>query len=214
MNTLSHSRAQDQAQPALDIAALAGSARWQQLSPAIRRRFAAAHQPVSYQGQMQLRSSARGRVFAWLAGWLGSPLAGGRAEAVPTTVHVRGDGQGGVIWERQLGLPEQPGFQRVRSTKRLGRHGGLEECTDGGLAMALQVCVEDGALVFYSQHYFLQCGRWRITVPRWMTPGTCRVEHRDEEPGQFRFTLDMVHPLWGHTFHQTGIFQDPEESTP
>ena len=42
------------------------------------------------------------------------------------------------------------------------------------------------------------------------TPGTCRVEHRDVAPGQFRFTMDMHHPLWGHTFHQSGVFNDPQ----
>ena len=123
---------------------------------------------------------------------------------------IRGDL--GVVWERQLGTEQREGqAQRVRSTKRLGPAGQLEECTDGGLSMALDLRVEDGALVFYSQRYFLQFGRWRLPVPACFTPGTCRVEHRDVGPGRFRFTLDMVHPLWGHTFHQTGVFADPEE---
>jgi hypothetical protein len=48
-------------------------------------------------------------------------------------------------------------------------------------------------------------------VPQLLTPGTCRVEHRDEGPGHFRFTLSMRHPVWGTTFHQTGVFADPKE---
>ena len=78
--------------------------------------------------------------------------------------------------------------------------------------MHLEVSVEDGALVFTSRGYFLLIGNVRIPVPAWLTPGTCRVEHRDVATGQFRFTLDMQHPLWGHTFHQTGVFNDPLES--
>ena len=44
---------------------------------------------------------------------------------------------------------------------------------------------------------------------RSLTPGTCRVTHTDLGDGLFRFDLDMVHPLWGHTFHQSGVFVDP-----
>jgi hypothetical protein len=36
------------------------------------------------------------------------------------------------------------------------------------------------------------------------------VSHRDLGAGRFRFTLAMTHPLWGQTFHQTGVFADPE----
>ena len=211
MHTSLHSIAGATAQPELDLAQLAGPAAWQQLSPAIRRRFAAGHADTSYRGSMRLKASALGHVFAALASLLGSPLAATRKEPVAATVKVSCDGRGGVLWQRQLGLSEQKSSQLVRSTKRLGPDGCLEECTDGGLSMRLEVCVEDGALVFYSRRYFLLLGRWRLPVPSLLTPGTCRVEHRDEGPGQFRFTLDMHHPLWGHTFHQTGVFHDPEE---
>ncbi|NUT15117.1 MAG: DUF4166 domain-containing protein, partial [Cupriavidus sp.] len=43
------------------------------------------------------------------------------------------------------------------------------------------------------------------------SPGQCRVEHRDLGGGHFRFSLCMVHPLWGETFHQSGVFTDPDE---
>lgn len=212
MNT-AHPSLSTTGQPqALDIVALLGPAAWQKLSPAIRRRFASHHAPVCYAGQMELRASALGRVFACFAQLLGSPLAGRRAGLVPTQVQVYGDEQGGVVWQRQLGLPGSAGNQLVRSTKRLGPSGRLEECTDGGLSMDLDVCVESGALVFYSRRYFCLLGRWRLPVPALLTPGVCRVEHRDVAPGQFRFTMTMQHPLWGQTFYQSGIFLDPEES--
>jgi hypothetical protein len=210
MNTLLHPIAAADATPALDIAALLGPEQWQGLSAAIRHRFAAGHADVSYRGTMRLRHSAIGRCFAALAGLLGSPLAAFDGDEVPALVNVRQDGHGGVIWERHLG-GSHDGRQIVRSTKRLGPDGQLDECTDGGLSMRLDVRVEDGALVFYSRRYFLLLGHCRLPVPALLTPGTCRVEHRDEGPGRFRFTLDMVHPLWGRTFHQTGVFQDPQE---
>lgn len=212
MNTLHNTIDASSAAPALDMAALLGAEAWQRLSPAIRRRFASGHADVSYQGSMRLRTSAMGCCFAALATWLGSPLATARQDDVPTRVNVRQDGHGGVIWERLLGDAHACDSQLVRSTKQLSPSGQLEECTDGGLSMSLDLREEEGALVFYSRRYFLLIGRWRLPIPALLTPGTCRVEHRDEGPGRFRFTLDMVHPLWGHTFHQTGIFNDPQES--
>ncbi|WP_027013809.1 DUF4166 domain-containing protein [Comamonas composti] len=211
MNRLHHATASCHARAELEISTLLGPAAWQQLSPAIQRRFGSHRQTACYAGHMQLRASPLGQVFAILARLLGSPLAGRRAGSVPAWVQVYGDGRGGVVWARQLGTPGSRGSQRVRSTKRLGPGGSLEECTEGGLSMDLRVCVEDGALVFYSCRYFFLLGRWRMPVPAWLTPGVCRVEHRDEGPERFRFTLDMQHPLWGHTFHQTGVFTDPLE---
>lgn len=199
----------------LNIAALLGPAAWHSLSPAIRRRFAAGHADVVYEGSMQIECSGIGRVFALLARVVGSPLTGHRQSDVPVSVRVQGEAQGGVVWERHLHLAGMAA-QVVRSTKLLGPQGGLEEHTDGGLSMALAVSVEDseagGALVFRSRRYFFQLGAWRLPIPALLSPGACRVEHRDEGPGRFRFTLDMVHPLWGRTFHQTGVFTDPEES--
>lgn len=203
--------AASQAHP-LDLAALVGPAGWNRLSPAIRRRFAAAHADVTYQGSMTLQRSAIGRCFALLACFLSSPLVAKAQTDVPVQVRVSGNGTGGVVWERHLRLAGQARAQVVRSTKLCGPRGGLEERTDGGLSMALDVVEENGALVFYSRRYFLALGSLCLPIPAWLTPGRCRVEHRDEGPGQFRFTLDMVHPVWGCTFHQTGVFTDPEES--
>ena len=211
MHTTTHSFPSAAAQPELDFALLVGPA-WQQLSPAIRKRFAAGHGNVAYRGSLQLHSSPMGRVFGAIARLFGSPLAARRKQRVPATVKVLSDGHGGVIWERHLGEADQADSQCVRSTKRLGPDGGLDECTDGGLSMRLEVCVEGAALVFYSRYYFFLLGRWRLRVPSLLTPGVCRVEHRDEGPGCFRFTLDMKHSFWGHTFHQTGVFHDPKES--
>lgn len=212
MNTLTRpfAPAADVAAP-LDMSALVGAERWQRLSPAIRRRFAAGHADVVYGGRMALQRSWVGRCFAALTCLFDSPLIGGAHADVPVQVRVHGNGTGGVVWERHLHLPGQARVQVVRSTKLRGPDGGLEERTAGGLSMRLDVVEENGALVFYSRQYFFALGALRLPVPSWLTPGACRVEHRDEGPGHFRFTLDMVHPIWGRTFHQTGVFTDPEE---
>lgn len=217
MNTLPHTLSPGTfplAPRPLDLARLTGAAAWQQLSPAIRRRFAADHVDRVYRGHLDLHASAIGRAFAWLTRPLASPLVGTPEAAAPAEVRVHGDGAGGVVWERRLVLAQGRRTQTVRSVKRLDADGGLEERTGCGLAMQLDVSVEHGALVFRSRRYVLALGRLRLPIPPWLTPGTCRVEHRDEGPGRFRFTLEMVHPLWGRTFFQSGLFDDPEEFQP
>lgn len=192
----------------LDLPALVGAAGWTRLPAAVQHRFAVAHADATYEGHMDLRCSFVGHIYAALSRVLGSPLTHLNTDAVPTTVRVSGNGRGGVVWERRL---HATGHERmVRSTKEVGADGGLLERTDGGLSMSLDVFEEAGALVFQSRRFWLVWGRWlRLPVPALLTPGVCRVVHTDLGGGLFRFTLSMVHPLWGETFHQTGVFADP-----
>lgn len=193
----------------LDLAALVGAAGWGRLPAAVRRRFALAHAAVVYEGHMDLQCSRIGRVFAALSGLFGGPLSTARAEGVATRVRVSHDARGGVVWERQFSRCSGSAARVVRSTKQPGPDGGLEEHTAGGLAMRLAVFEQGGALVFESRGYFLALGRWRVPVPAWLTPGTCRVEHHDLGAGRFIFNLTMRHRWWGETFRQTGVFLDP-----
>jgi len=200
----------------LDLAALVGAEGWSRLPAAVQQRFATGHADTVYRGHMDLRCSRLGRVVAVLSALAGGPLTGSNAQQVPTTVNVRGNGRGGVVWERRFhhhaagGGPHRAD-RVVRSTKEIDTDGRtLRERTDGGLSMALRVFEDGGALVFESRRYFFVLGRWRLPVPALLSPGVCRVSHRDLGAGRFRFTLTMTHPLWGETFHQTGVFADPE----
>ena len=212
--------------PVLDLPRLTGAAAWSRLPPAVQRRFAPGHAAVVYAGCMDLRCSAIGRVYAALARLLGGPLTGLQALGVPSLVRVGSNAQGGVVWERclQLGPTSAGGGRggrvcRVRSTKEIGPDGRLMERTDGGLSMSLEVFEDRGRLVFTSRRYWLVLARgqgrcWRIPVPALLSPGRCRVEHADLGDGQFRYSLSMVHPIWGETFHQTGVFSDPYDRGP
>ena len=197
----------------LDLPALVGAAGWQRLPAAVRRRFGAGHGAATYVGRMTLRCSPAGRVFAALAKAFGSPLSGATDDAVPTSVRVLDDGRGGMVWERSFHTHAAGAPHVVRSTKELDAGGQLVERTDGGLSMGLRVFEEHGALVFESHRFFLVLGRLRLRVPALLTPGTCRVVHTNLGDGLFRFDLDMVHPLWGRTFHQSGVFADPVVAT-
>lgn len=194
----------------LDLAALVGPRGWSRLPPAVHRRFGAAHADTTYRGHMNLRCSRVGRLYAGLARVFGGPLTRTCADGVPTSVRVFDNGRGGVVWERSFHRSGGGAVRVVRSTKELGVDGGLLERTDGGLSMALDVFEESGALVFCSRRFYFLLGALRLPVPHLLTPGVCRVEHRDLGAGHFRFTLSMVHPLWGETFHQSGVFTDPD----
>ena len=203
------SPSQDQAFHALDLAALVGAAGWARLPAAVRRRFGVDHGAASYVGRMELHCTPMGRAFAMVSRLFGSPLSGVTSTAVPTSVRVFDDGRGGMVWERSFHTAGAGAPHVVRSTKQRGADGGVLERTDGGLSMALDVFEDGGALVFESRRFTLILGRLRVNVPALLTPGTCRVTHTDLGEGLFRFDLDMVHPLWGHTFHQSGVFADP-----
>ncbi|KQU81157.1 hypothetical protein ASE08_08650 [Rhizobacter sp. Root16D2] len=196
----------------LDLAALVGPAGWSRLPAAVQRRFGCAHADTTYIGHMELGCSRIGGLYALATRLFGGPLTRIRASGVTTTVRVSDDGRGGVVWERGFHRSAMLGadpVRTVRSTKQLDRDGRLIERTDGGLSMALDVFEERGSLVFQSRGFSLVWGRLRVPVPTLLTPGTCRVVHTDLGHGFFRFTLSMVHPLWGETFHQSGVFADP-----
>jgi hypothetical protein len=197
-----------------DFAALLGPVAWGRLHPDIRRRFIHSCRtiPVVYEGSLNVRRSVAGAFFALLAKLFGGPLPLRQCHAVSALVQVRGDGKGGVIWERWLRFP---GLRRaccVRSVKRMSRAGDLLECVGGGLGMVLMVFEAQGALVFESRRYFLEVRGIRLPLPALLTPGRCRVAHREMGPGRFEFVLTMDHAVFGRTFSQTGIFLDPEAS--
>jgi hypothetical protein len=196
----------------LDLPALVGASAWARLPQAVQRRFSTAHADTTYIGHMELRCSRLGGFYAWMARLFGGPLTRINASHVPTAVRVYDNGRGGVTWERCFRRHSENGKRGarvVRSTKEVGADGGLLERTDGGLSMSLDVFEEDGALVFRSRRFWLVLGWLRVPVPNLLTPGICRVTHADLGQGLFRFTLTMVHPLWGETFHQSGVFADP-----
>ncbi|HEX7686762.1 MAG TPA: DUF4166 domain-containing protein [Burkholderiaceae bacterium] len=199
--------------PGLDLVAHVGAAGWARLPTAVRRRFGAGHGDVVYAGRITLRRSRAGRAFAALARLFGGPLTAAAGESLPAVVRVATDGRGGMTWERAFDAGGAHGMQVVRSTKETGPGGELVERTAGGLGMVLVAFEERGTLVFESRGFVFVLGRLRLRVPALLAPGTCRVVHADLGGGRFRFALDMRHPLWGHTFHQSGVFVDPHDAT-
>ncbi|MBS0297573.1 MAG: DUF4166 domain-containing protein [Proteobacteria bacterium] len=190
-----------------------GRKAWFELPAAARHRFeVGAHaQAIRYPGAMQVRANLAGLLFAHVCRLIGTPLVTLTGENVPVTVEVYDDGKGAVVWDRTYRFPGRAPMQ-VSSRKVADRTGRLMEVVRGGLGMALRLSVEDHALHFCSTGYFLILGGLSLPIPTFLTPGHAHVIHTDLGQGRFRFTLSFIHPLWGQTIFQTGVFRDPKEA--
>ena len=195
---------------------LVGRDVWQDLCPAVRKRFGKrlnGGASVTYQGRVvAMGMNWAGRILSNTARLIGAPLpydlsSVGQPAVVTVTEDIARDGQ---FWIRQYG--RKSGFpQVVHSSKRFAGPTGLEEYIGYGIGMALKVSVEQSALLFKSDHYFLQIFGRRIRIPRALSPGALVIGHHDMGNGQFRFSLDLRHRLFGQMIYQDAIFNDGEE---
>jgi len=191
-----------------------GSEAWLRLPEAVRERFADANAVALYAGAFEVvRASALGRVFAWLGTLFGTPVAPRVADRVEALVRVRPHGDG-VAWDREYRWADG-GHHVVRSTKVVDDNGNLIEKLPARLCMPLDTFEDGGVLHFVSRGYYfdLPFGRsgLKVWLPSLLSPGVTHVEHIDLGHGWFRFTMTVVHPLFGEMFFQTGRFSASEE---
>lgn len=191
---------------------LVGDAAWSELPAAVRRRFSkrlGADETAIYRGQvLSTRLSRAGRLLAWMARLIGAPLplvdgATGPAAVVVSENPLLGGQTWLRIYNRAGRFP-----QAIHSAKRFQGPTGLEEYVGCGIGMTLRVTVEDRALVFRSADYFLEAGRWRFTLPKFLQPGQMCIVHRDRGDGSFDFGLQLCHPLLGRLVAQDAVFRD------
>lgn len=189
---------------------LLGEAAWRRLHPEVRRRFAGEPETTLYYAgfMAEVRMSPLGWLFAQACRLIGTPLAPHRGRDVPVLARVhRDETRGGTAWERFYCYPGRAPV-RVSSTKVHDAEAGLLEVVNGGLGMYLRLGERDAALTFESLGYFWQLFGRRLPLPGLLTPGRTLVTHAAEAGGSFRFTLDMRHPVFGETVHQTGLFRE------
>lgn len=192
--------------------ALVGSDAWNRLPIAVQRRFAkrlTGDAVVLYRGRVVVtRLSRAGWWLAQICRLIGAPLPLYRDPGVPAVVTVSDDAvTGGQCWTRTYGRTR--GFpQVIHSAKRFAGPTGLEEYVGRGIGMALTVSANQQGIVFKSAHYFIAVAGRRIRLPRWLTPGTTIVTHRDIGAGRFAFDLSVTHYLLGELVHQHAIFED------
>ena len=198
----------------LRFRALLSQEEWESLAACpCRSRFSkrladGAHGRLCRQGSRDPHEPLRPAALAVLARLIGGPLPTSRDAGLQSVVAVTEDlASGGQIWTRlyarRKGFPADHPFgqtlcraDRPRGASRLRRRHGAD------------VHAEHGALIFRSAVYYLRIGRWRFTLPRFLSPGKLTVGHAEMGDGSFLFTLDLAHPLLGELVHQRAIFED------
>ena len=188
---------------------------WARLPICVRQRFSkrlSGKKFAIYQGSVtDLRMNLAGLLLSQLLRLVGSPLPISSDVDVPSLVCVNEDAaSGGQIWTRIYG--RKTGFpQIINSVKRFSGPTGLEEHIGFGISIALHSSIENDALVFSSAAYLLKIMSWQFKLPRWLSPGELRVEHRDLGSGEFRFSLSLKHTVFGELLYQSGLYHDQSE---
>ena len=196
----------------LRFRALLGDAAWSSLPAATRSRFSKRIREgdsVAYEGEIvECRISRAGRLLAHALKIIGAPLPLSRDEDVAAAVLVTEDAAcNGQFWTRIYG--RRRGFpQVIHSSKRFAGPTGLEEYVGRGFGIALRCEVENGALHFISDHYFVRMASVRLRIPGWAAPGCLRVSHVDCNHGWFAFVLQLEHRWLGELIHQTAMFHE------
>jgi hypothetical protein len=196
----------------LRFRALMTEADWGELQPPIRRRFSkrlADGETAVYVGEiLETHMSRAGWLLAQLLRLIGAPLPTARDAGVPSVVTVTEEMKtGGQIWTR-LYARRRSFPQVIHSSKRFAGRTGLEEYVGYAVGMTLTVAVQDGALVFRSDGYFLEILKRRFFFPAWATPGALSVTHAEIGDGRFLFTLEIVHPRFGLLIRQSAAFRE------
>ena len=207
-----HGSPVDQSLGDLRFRALLTDAEWMRLPPAIRRRFSkrlAGGRTVVYVGRVtDMVMSRAGTALSQLVRLIGGPLPTSCDVDVPSVVTVTEDmSNGGQVWTRfyarRRGFP-----QVIHSSKRFDGPTGLEEHVGCGVGMTLIVCATERALIFKSACYFIDLGRLRVALPRWLCPGDLTVTHSEIDATHFDFSLDLIHPWLGTLIHQRVVFKE------
>ncbi len=199
----------------LHIRALLGDAAWLRLRPAIRKRFgrdAKLGGTHIYRGKMdKVEATILGLIMAQMGRLIGTPMAWSRGENVPCDVITYDDPEreGGVVWARCYSFAPDK-IQVAKTTKLVSKKEGLLECFGKHFGMKLKLTEEGGALHFISTSFYLQMFGKRIALPRFLSPGTLHVTHRDIGENWFQFMLEVCHPLFGQLAFQDGYFKEEE----
>ena len=185
---------------------------WERLPPEVQSRFSkhlAGTGTALYRGVViDMQMSRLGWLLTQVCRLFGAPLPLSREAGGAAVVTVSEDRRcAGQCWTRIYA--RRHGFpQVIHSAKRFAGPTGLEEYLGRGLGMALRLEPLSDGLAFVSDHYFLRIGRWRVPLPRAMTPGTARILHRQMGGRTFLFELIVEHPWAGKLLHQQILFDD------
>jgi len=158
---------------------------WNRLPAAIKRRFGKrlkGGDSVAYQGVVtMMRMNRAGWVLAQLARLVGAPLPFDLSSVDRPAVVI---------------VTEDAVTNGQFWIRQYGRASGFPQTVHSSKRFA---------------HFFLQIAGRRFRLPRVLSPGALVIGHHDLGEGQFAFTLNLQHRLFGELISQDAVFRDAKE---
>lgn len=187
--------------------------KWTELHPDIQLRFGRnplPGKPLHYVGHLTELSCSR---FGRVLGYLTMPLIKGALMPYtdanfPVDIQVSSKENSAAIYKQRIYKLHGRKPVQFTSFMRESSKGEVLEYVGMGLGMKLLLDVRDGNLHFQSDGYFWEVFGVRIPIPPLMTPGKTILCHRNNSPTQFDIHIAIVHPLFGTSFIQAGVFHD------
>jgi hypothetical protein len=183
---------------------------WAELPLVVQARFMrhlAANETKLFTGAVvKTHLSTLGRVLAFVLRPLNIIPAHHGAVGPSTVVVTEGADAASQTYTRLYGRAN--GAAQIITSTKCFTSRGLMEKLGYGLSMQLAITVEDRALVFSSAGYQWSAFGRTITLPRWLSPGHARIEHRDLNGTRFRFSLTLTHPWFGPLVEQVAEYVD------
>lgn len=188
-------------------------AQWNKLHLDIQHRFARnplPGKPLRYTGELDELSCSR---FGILLGYLTRPLIKGALMPYndadfPVDIMVYSRPDDPAIYKQRIYRLHGRKPVQFTSFMRESSKGEVLEYVGMGLGMKLLLSVRDGNLFFESDGYFWEVFGLRIPMPDLLTPGKTFLCHRNNHALQFDIRIDIVHPWFGKTFTQAGVFRE------
>jgi hypothetical protein len=186
---------------------------WSRLHPDIQHRFAKnplPGKPLNYTGHLSELSCSR---FGKLLGFMTMPLIKGALipysdSNFPVDIQVYSrENCPSIFKQRTYRLNGRKPIE-FTSYMQESSKGEVLEYVGMGLGMKLLLAVKDGNLHFQSDGYFWEILGVRIPLPAVLTPGKTYLCHQNNNPAQFDIRIEIIHPWFGKSFTQVGVFRE------
>ena len=186
---------------------------WTRLHPDIQHRFfhnPLPGKPLLYTGNLTELSSSR---FGKLLGYLTMPMIKGALipfddANFPVDIAVYAKPDCPFIFKQRLYKLNGRKPIQFTSYMRESSKGEVLEYVGMGLGMKLLLSVRDGNLHFESDGYFWDIFGVLSPLPAFLTPGKTYLCHRNNHATQFDIRIEIVHPIFGKSFTQAGVFRE------
>lgn len=192
--------------------ALGGS--WDQLAPLIRQHYditPGTPSKMVINGIMdEVYHSPIAKLFL-LPGRIFGALVPYKGKKIPTEVRnwTSENDNEAMFWHRTLDFPNKPDVIFQSRMEHI-QDNEIIEFVRFGMGIRMAMSVKDEALIFKSLGYVWKIAGIQIPIPTWVILGNSEIIEKAISDDTFYIAFNMVHPLFGRTFHYSGTFSITE----